>query len=497
MQSSSLCRSKTFFVHPHRHRPSFSIICLPILPQPPPPPPLHRLHDIIFKEVGGLDDMETRLNDLNIFITPSHLSTILDSATAAITSVLTTRRLLRFFHWSRCNGAEKLPDQTFNKFLRIVSSKSDLTAQRILLSDLRRENRIIDSETFGLVIESLVKCGREVDAVRLFKDLEKKHHIPSSPSTSTSRVTTIIHALCEKGHARKAEGIVFHHKAKLGFQAFPDVYRHLLHGWCTQRNAREARRVLVEMKEAGICPGLGSYNAYLRCICDRNVRFNPSALSPEADLIMMEMRTSGVAPTAVTYNILLSCLGRKRRVKEACEVLDSMIEGRVNCCPDWVTYYLVVRVLFLTERFVRGNRIVEQMIDTGLTPSSRFYHDLIGVLCGMEKMDHALKLFDRMKMSCVGNLGPTYDLLIGKLCRNGKFDTGRNLWDEAIGHGVDLHCSSELLDPSKVEVFNVSSKPTVKPKEVAFENFGRKEKKKGSIATKKRIINNIIRISRD
>jgi pentatricopeptide repeat protein len=78
---------------------------------------------------------------------------------------------------------------------------------------------------------------------------------------------------------------------------------------------------------------------------------------------------------------------------------------------------------------------------------------LIGILCGVERVNHALELFEKMKGSSVGGYGPVYDVLIPKLCRGGDFEKGRELWDEATCMGITLQCSRDVLDPSITEVY--------------------------------------------
>jgi TP53 regulating kinase-like protein len=129
-----------------------------------------------------------------------------------------------------------------------------------------------------------------------------------------------------------------------------------------------------------------------------------------------------------------------------------MREGKAGCSPDWVGYYLVVRVLYLTGRIIRGKRLVDAMLESGVLPTAKFFHGLIGVLCGTEQVDHALDMFRLMK-SCGLVDTCIYDLLIEKLCRNGRFQLGRELWDDATKSGLVLGCSEDLLDPLKTEVF--------------------------------------------
>ncbi|KAL5186152.1 Pentatricopeptide repeat-containing protein, mitochondrial [Glycine soja] len=156
----------------------------------------------------------------------------------------------------------------------------------------------------------------------------------------------------------------------------------------------------------------------------------------------------------MSYNILLSCLGKTRRVKESRHILETMKNS--GCDPDWLSYYLVAKVLFLSGRFGKGKEMVDQMIGKGLVPNPKFYYSLIGILCGIERVNYALELFEKMKKSSMGGYGPVYDVLIPKLCRGGDFEKGRELWDEATDMGITLLCSEDVLDPSKTEVY----KPT-------------------------------------
>ncbi|XVF11879.1 hypothetical protein REPUB_Repub08aG0065500 [Reevesia pubescens] len=235
----------------------------------------------------------------------------------------------------------------------------------------------MESQTFSVVAEMLVKLGREDEALGIFKNLEKF----KCPLDSFS-LTAIVNALCAKGHVRKAEGVVYHHKDKIA-GVEPCIYRSLLYGWSVQENVKEARRVIKEMKSAGVELDLYCYNTFLRCLCGKNVKRNPSGLVPEALNVMMEMR-----------------------------------------------------VLYLTGRFGKGNMIVDEMIEQGLTPDHKFYYDLIGILCGVERVNFALELFERMKRSSLGGYGPVYDVLIPKLCSGGDFEKSRELWDEAVATGV-------------------------------------------------------------
>lgn len=407
---------------------------------------LQEVIQIVSSPIGGLDDLEENLNRVSVSPSSNLVSQVIDSCK----NETSPRRLLRFFSWSCKNLGSSLHDKEFNHVLRILAEKKDHTAIQILLSDIRKENRAMDKQTFSLVAETLVKIGKEDDAIGIFKILDKF----SCPQDSFT-VTAIISALCSRGHVKRALGVMHHHKDVISGNEL-SVYRSLLFGWSVQRNVKEARRVIQDMKSAGITPDLFCFNSLLTCLCERNVNRNPSGLVPEALNIMLEMRSYKIQPTSISYNILLSCLGRTRRVKESSQILEQM--KRSGCDPDTASYYFVVRVLYLTGRFGKGNQTVDEMIERGLRPERKFYYDLIGVLCGVERVNFALQLFEKMKRSSVGGYGPVYDLLIPKLCKGGDFVKGRELWEEAMSLDVTLSCSIDLLDSSVTEVFKPMKK---------------------------------------
>ncbi|XP_017249886.1 pentatricopeptide repeat-containing protein At5g61370, mitochondrial [Daucus carota subsp. sativus] len=404
------------------------------------------LCNVVCNGTGSLDDLELSLSKVNIPLTSSLVTRVLESCKHQAA----TRRLLRFFLWSRTNLESRLEDGDFNFAIRYFAETKDFTSIDILISDFGKDGRAMETTTFAEVAHTLVKLGREDQALGIFKNLKK-----FKCTQDSATVTAIVSALCAKGHVERAERVIWHHKDAVSCVKLC-IYRNLLYGWCVRGNVKEARRIVKDMNSSGIMPDLYCFNTFLRCICKRSLKSNPSALVPSAFNLMMEMKTYNLEPTVVTYNILLSSLSKCRRVKESIKILDTMKNS--GCSPDWFSYYLVARVLYLTGRFGIGKRLVDEMVEVGIVPEGKFYYDLIGVLCGVERPNYALELFELMKKSSLGGYGPIYDLIIPKLCRGGDFIKARELWNEATAMGVDLQVSSDVLDPSVTEVF----KPTRK-----------------------------------
>ncbi|XP_021733890.1 pentatricopeptide repeat-containing protein At5g61370, mitochondrial-like [Chenopodium quinoa] len=441
--------------------------CFPLyttLVTPPPTtalqklPGFQQLCSLVSTPIGGLNELELSLEKCEVNITPSIVVEVVNHCKEEAS----TRRLLRFFTWSCKSLGSALGDKDYNHAIRVFAEKKDHRAVDILLADLRKDQRVLEAQTFGTVAEIFVKMGREDDALGIFKNLDL-FKCPQDRIT----VTAIVNALCAKGHARRAEGVVYHHKDKIS-GAESCVYRSILYGWSVQGNVKETRRLLQEMKSKKITLDLYCFNTYLRCLCEHKLKKNPSGLVPEALNVFMEMKTYKIVPNSISYNVLLSCLGRTRRVKESLRIFDLMRKS--GCAPDWATYYLIIRVLYLTGRFGKGNQILELMEEDGLEPPAKFYHDLVGVLCGVERVNYALELFGRMKKSSASDYGPVYDVLIPKFCKCGEFEKGKELWDEAERMGIALQCSRDVLDPSITEVFPPKKEHSLKVKDTSILN---------------------------
>ncbi|KAL6883415.1 hypothetical protein ACP4OV_010829 [Aristida adscensionis] len=417
------------------------------------------VRDVVCSGAGSLDEVGGRMDRLGVALSPALVGRVIDSC-GETGGGGEGRRLLRFLEWCRSKDPGLLGDEALDRAIGVLAHVGDLTAMRIAVGDAEKDGRRMAPETFTAVVEALVKAGKEDEAVRLFRGLDKQRLLPQSSIGRDgvwSSSLAMVQALCRRGHAREAQGVVWHHKSELSAEPMVTiVQRSLLHGWCVHGNAKEARRVLDDMKSSGVPLGLPSFNDFLHCLCHRNLRFNPSALVPEAMDVFAEMRSCGVDPAPSSFNILLSCLGRARRVKEAYRILYLMREEKAGCSPDWFSYYLVVRVLYLTGRIIRGKRLVDAMLESGLLPTAKFFHGLIGILCGTEQVDHALDMFKLMKRCELADTR-IYDLLVEKLCRNGRFEVGRQLWDDATKSGLVLGCSEDLLDPLKTEVFKPAS----------------------------------------
>ncbi|KAF0929772.1 hypothetical protein E2562_024460 [Oryza meyeriana var. granulata] len=250
------------------------------------------VRDVVCSGAGSLDEVGGMLDRLGVAVSPAMVRRVIDSCSERGDS---SRRLLRFLSWCRSKDPWGLGDEALDRAIGALARMGDLTALRIAVGYAEKDGRRMSPETFTVVVETLVKTGKEDEAVRLFRGLERQRLLPQCDAGVGgegiwSSSLAMVQALCMKGHAREAQGVVWHHKRELLVEPMVSiVQRSLLHGWCVHGNAKEARSVLDDIKSSHSPLGLPSFNDYLHCLCHRNLKFNPSALVPEAMDILAEM----------------------------------------------------------------------------------------------------------------------------------------------------------------------------------------------------------------
>ncbi|KDO55480.1 hypothetical protein CISIN_1g036561mg, partial [Citrus sinensis] len=112
---------------------------------------LKELCKVVSSTIGGLDDLELSLNQFTGSLSSSLVTQVIDSCKHEAP----TRRLLRFFLWSCKNLSASLEDKDYNHAIRVFAEKKDHMAMNILVSDLRKEGRVMETQSFGVLVETL------------------------------------------------------------------------------------------------------------------------------------------------------------------------------------------------------------------------------------------------------------------------------------------------------------------------------------------------------
>lgn len=194
----------------------------------------------------------------------------------------------------------------------------------------------------------------------------------------------------------------------------------------------------VEIVRGGFELGTPAYNSILDCICRLCRKKDPVRMKKEAEKFLVEMEADGIPRNADTFKVLINNLCKIRKTEDALGLFRGMSEW--NCSPDAETYLVLIRSLYQAARVSEGDEMINWMRSAGFKAelNRKAYYGFIKILCGIERVDHAMKVFRMMKGYGHAPGIKTYDLLIQKLAEHNQVDRANALFKEATARGVPV-----------------------------------------------------------
>lgn len=374
------------------------------------------------------------------------------------------RMALDFLKWAKCRPGFESSDEVYSYFVDYFGRRKDFKATHEVLVDGLGVAGVKSLET---LVDRLVRAGRPTHAVALFERMEKDYGFVRNMDS----LKLIVSGLCERGFASYAEKMV----KSLANEFFPDeaICDALIDGWCVDGKLDEAKRLAGEMSRGGFKIGTYAYNSILDCVCSLCRKKDPFRLVDEAQNVLIEMEGNGVPRDVETFNVLISNLCKIRKTEEAMELFSTM--GQWGCYPNETTFLVLIKSLYQAARIGEGDEMIDRMKSAGYGDAldKKAYYEFLKILCGIERIDHAMNVFAMMKEDGCKPGIKTYDLLMGRLCAHGRLDKANTLYKEAEGNGVPVEPKPYQVDPRFVK-----KKPTAVKKEKKRETFPEKMARK-------------------
>ncbi|RVW91219.1 Pentatricopeptide repeat-containing protein PNM1, mitochondrial [Vitis vinifera] len=340
------------------------------------------------------------------------------------------RTVLGFYKWLSSNPKFVHSDETISFFVDYFGRRKDFKAIHEVLMDGRN---FAGAKTLESAIDRLVRAGRATQVVSFFDRMEVDYGFRRDRES----LTMVVSKLCEHGFASHAEKVV----KNVANEIFPNetICDLLIKGWCVDGKLDEARR-----------------------------KKDPFRLESEAEKILVDMDVAGVPRNVETFNVLITNLCKIRKTEDAMKLFYRM--GEWGCYPNETTFLVLTRSLYQAARVGEGDEMIDRMKSAGFGNAldKKAYYEFIKILCGIERIDHAMSLFSKMKEDGCKPGIKTYDLLMGKLCAHGRLDKANALFSEAVNRGVPVESKAYKLDPRFVK------KPTVAKKEKKRETLPEK-----------------------
>ncbi|KAJ9163504.1 hypothetical protein P3X46_023166 [Hevea brasiliensis] len=357
------------------------------------------------------------------------------------------RTVVGFHQWLVTAAGFKHTDETISFFVDYFGRRKDFQSTHELL---REGKGVIGSKSLESVVDRLVRAGRPTKVVGFFDRMDRDYGFKRDRES----LTLIVNKLCDNGYASYAERMV----KNLANEIFPDeiICDLLIKGWCVDGKLEEAKRLAGEMYSGGFEIGTMAYNAILDCVCKLCRAKDPFRLHSEAEKVLVEMDSRGVPRNVETFNVLINNLCKMRKTQDALDLFYRI--GEWGCNPDETTFLVLIKSLYQAARVGEGDEMIDRMKSAGYGDKldKKAYYSFLKVLCGIERLEHAMTVFEMLKADGCKPGIKTYDLLIGKWCAHNRLDKANALFNEALSNGVpvtpkEYRVDAKFLKPKAVK----------------------------------------------
>ncbi|KAF4382080.1 hypothetical protein F8388_001225 [Cannabis sativa] len=375
------------------------------------------------------------------------------------------RTVLGFNEWLISNPKFDHSDESLSFFVDYFGRRKDF---KVIHDVILSGQGVAGPKTLASAIDRLVRAGRPTQTIAFFEKMERDYGLKRDKES----LRLVVEKLCENGFASHAEKMV----KNLANEFFPDerICDVLIKGWCVDGKLEEAKRLAGEMYRGGFELGPMAYNSILDCVCKICREKDPFQLHSEVEKVLLDMDVNGTPRNAETFFVLINNLCKIRKTEDALKVFDRM--GEWGCYPNAETYLVLTKSLYQAARVGEGDEMIDRMKSAGYGEllNKKEYYSFLKILCGIERIDHALSVFEKMKKDGCEPGIKTYDLLMGKLCSHNRLDKANSLFNDALRRGIPVEPKAYQVDPRYMKKSKAEKKKKEKKRETLPEKMARK-----------------------
>eukprot|EP00448_Togula_jolla_P010851 CAMPEP_0170608328 /NCGR_PEP_ID=MMETSP0224-20130122/21527_1 /TAXON_ID=285029 /ORGANISM="Togula jolla, Strain CCCM 725" /LENGTH=1097 /DNA_ID=CAMNT_0010933549 /DNA_START=67 /DNA_END=3357 /DNA_ORIENTATION=+ len=301
-----------------------------------------------------------------------------------------------------------------------------------ILADMLKQLRnsqsisITGSHTFGSLIKAYGRMQDMENVWRCWNEMRGRRISPSSitlgcmveavvSNSDTEAAYKLVKELREDEQCRGALNAV--------------IYCSILKGFAREKKIDRAFAVHEEMCDRNIEMSSVSFNSLINA-CARCGRMD---CVPQ---LLADMERHGIQPNVITYSTVLKGHCQMGDVKAAFAILKDMRE-KTNMKPDEIMYNSLLDGCAQSNMVEDGMRLLQQMLDEGVPPSSFTLSVLIKLMSRARKLDEAFRLVDELSRKHKLTLNVhVYTNLIHACVTNQALPRGLELLDEMVERWV-------------------------------------------------------------
>eukprot|EP01018_Ginkgo_biloba_P037716 Gb_11966 [translate_table: standard] len=286
-----------------------------------------------------------------------------------------------------------------------------------------------NSTTYSVLIDASLKCGELKEALWFMKKAIKRRTFPS-PET----IVFFVNSMCKGLAAVERASKLLNTLADSGCPLNTSAFNTLIRKYCQFHKAKEALQIYEKMEKLGLYPDNMTYAPLIRLFADN--------LEKVTELVQ-NMTSKGLTHDAHTLHGFIDALCRRRRLEEACKVLDEMLKN--NHKPGVDTYTVLIMSLCTVDRAEDAFTLFRDMEKRGGVANIEMCSILIHTLCKQDKIDRALELFNQLdEMNIVPKID-TYRIVEKSLMKARRKQEAEELLNQMLAKGYNqkqrLHVS--------------------------------------------------------
>ncbi|KAJ9170198.1 hypothetical protein P3X46_018324 [Hevea brasiliensis] len=313
--------------------------------------------------------------------------------------------------------------------------------------------------SFSIILSNLCKLNDLVNVKDVLRIMLKEGYYPN-----VETFEMVLNCFCKVGRlveAYQVLGVMI----TLGISLSVNAWSILIYGFCRLHQPDIASLLLEKMVKSGCSPNIVTYTTLFK-------GFMESEMIPCAFDMLNTMESKGYAPDLLLCNVLIDSLSKIGRYDDALDLFLGMSKWKL--VPDSYTFSSLLSTICFSRRFnllpklVRGlvveadlvvcnsllnylckagfpNLALElynDMIDKGFMPDNYSFVGLLRGLCGVRRVDEAVKVYLGMVMNYTGLDAHVHTSIIDGLMKNGKYNRAIKLFRRAISEKYPLDAVS-------------------------------------------------------
>lgn len=287
---------------------------------------------------------------------------------------------------------------------------------------MRRNNYLITSETWTIMIMIYGRTGLTEMAMNCFKEMKDGGY---SPSRSTYKYLII--ALCGRKGRKIDDALkIYGEMVNSGHVPDKELIETYLGCLCEMGRILDARKCIDSLQRFGYTVPL-CYSLFIRALCR-------AGKVEEALKLVEEVGAEKINVEKLTYGSIVHGLLQKGKLEEALTKVSRMKQEGIT--PTIHVYTSLIVHFFKQKHVEKAIQIYAEMLESGYEPNVVTYSALIRGYMNVGRYNDAWNVFYRMKFKGPFPDFKTYSMFLSCLCKAGRSEEAMRLISEMLESGI-------------------------------------------------------------